>query len=90
MFNASPTVIRLATIGNLTGMVIDVGAGADIYFQVYEAGGESTRTCLKYSMPWGSQVKALEDFETWWTCETHHLAKPHKFSYAAPSPDPRI
>ena len=85
MYN--PTVIRLLTIGNCTGMVIENSVGDDIYFQVYQTRPENNKTFLKYSMPWGSQVKALEDFETWVSCEKYCLAKPYKFSYASPSPD---
>jgi len=62
MFN--PTVIRLCTIGDQTGLIIANRAEDDYYFQVYKQ-RENDHTYLAYAMPWGSQVKALADFEDW-------------------------
>ena len=57
MFN--PTVIRITIIDNFVGMVLDNLHGDDYYFQVYET-FETGHTQLVYTMPWGSQVKALK------------------------------
>jgi len=85
MFN--PIVIRMLTVFDRIGMVIESNSTDDVYFQIYAAPSNESKTALVYSMPWGSQIKAIEDFETWVLCAERGHPRPNKFSYAAPSPD---
>jgi hypothetical protein len=62
MFN--PTMIRVCMFGSKIGMVIAPSTDEDNYFQVYEM-RDNEATYLISSMPYGSQVGALNAFEMW-------------------------
>jgi hypothetical protein len=62
MFN--PTVIRLCNTAEKIAMVIANSFSDDVYFQVYDK-RFNEKTFLSYTMPWSSELLAIEAFEEW-------------------------
>lgn len=82
----SPTILRITTIGDLIGMVMDTRCGGPYFVQVY-CTREDGHTVLDYTMQWGSQVEAYADWEAWISATDNGHEKLHPFSYGPPTED---